>query len=244
MGSTPTEPNLDDDAELRQARAVLHASESEPSAAARAGLFSSITQAVAVDDASWIGLLRSRPTWLRRSLLLLLLAAIALSSWSAYGASAIALSPLRVGVSLAFFGLLMVVLSMLSLRPWHQPALSSRAEMFWVGGSLLCALGLSLWPGTDRYASLTELLSGALPCFVWGVAVALPVFVLMRVIDRGAWITGVLAALAAGLCANFALMTHCPTAGPEHMLLGHFAVIALFVAGYGLWSGLRGRRAG
>lgn len=240
MSGKPTEPKQEDSAELKRARSVLHAAESELSTEAHAGLFSSVAHAAALEDASWIGSLRSRPTWLRRSLLLSLLAGVALVALWTYGASAMAASPLRVGVSLLCFGTLAVALSMLSLRPWHQAALSLRAEASWIGGSLLCALGLSLWPG-DAHDSLSALLLGALPCFVWGVAVALSVFFVMRVIDRGAWISGVLAALAAGLCANFALMTHCPTAGPGHMMLGHFTVIAGGVAGYLLWSRLASR---
>lgn len=243
MSSKPSESDMDDSAELQRARSVLHAAERESSADAQARLLSSVTQAAAQEDASWLGLLRSRPTWLRRSLLLSLLAGVALVALSTYGASAMARAPLRVGVSLMFFGALAVALSMLSLRPWHQPALSLRAEIGWIAGSLLCAIALSLWPG-DAHGSVEELLSGALPCFVWGVAVALLVFFVMRVIDRGAWISGVLAALAAGFCANFALMTHCPTAGPGHMMLGHLSVIVGGVAGYTLWSRLRTDRAG
>jgi hypothetical protein len=206
-------------------------------------LFASVQAQAAREQSSWLGVLRAKATVARRLVVLTVLSAIVALELGLHAREAFAQAPLRVGFSLAAFGALMVMLLMSSLRPIHQPALSRRSEAWLVAGPLLVAIGLSLWPTLGASGTLQESLadawSGAKSCLLYGLAVAVPVYLVARLVDRGGWVTGVLAALGAGLAANFVLMTHCPMAGPEHMMLGHFGVIVVLLLASAAWSRFR-----
>ena len=62
-----------------------------------------------------------------------------------------------------------------------------------------------------------------------------PVYVALRLLDRGSSATAsLLAACAAGLTGNLVLQLHCPVDGVEHLMATHFSVALLFLVGLGL----------
>jgi hypothetical protein len=187
--------------------------------------------------------LRSRPTVVRRGSLAALL--ILLFVGFSLARPARALEPFellhrRIGL----VGLLVFVLAgvWLALSPTHRP-LVPRPVRF---GVFAAALGASLVIGlvptqgwwTNPAAAWT--VNVGLPCLIFGLAVAVPVYFLVRVFDRSpngvSMFTG---ALVAGLAGNTALHLRCLLRDAQHFLIGHFGVIllALFVAT--VWS--RGR---
>jgi hypothetical protein len=202
-------------------------------------MFAALQAQVARDDSGLVGALRAKPTSQRRLILLSALAALVLVEFGVHMRVAFHDVPVRVAVSLAVFGGLMVVMLLSSLRPMHQPALSPRAEALLVGGSVVAALGLSLWPTLHEHRSLADAARGATGCLTYGLAAAVPVYLLARMLDRGSSATGMIAALAAGLTANFLLMSHCRMQGADHMLFGHFGVIAILMIAYTVWSRLK-----
>lgn len=245
MGSGPSDPETTDATsqgagELDRARAALKRNEStfaDPTqGSGDAGMFASLQTQLAQEDTSLIGALRTKSSSTRRVMCFALLLAIVSVDLIRHASGALEESPMRVAVSMLVFGVLMVAMLSLSLRPIHQPALSRRAEALWVGGSVAAALLLSLWPTVHAHGSLIDAWHGATGCLTYGLCVAVPVYVIARMFDRGSFATSLFAAVAAGLCANFVLMTHCPMAGADHMLLGHFGVIATLGLAYSVWS--------
>lgn len=241
MSSLPRPP-LDDDAELQSVRDALRAADNAVDVAMQASVLASLQAVVEREDGTWRGALRAKPTTLRRLLVLAVpLTVVAVEFWL-HASDSLQQAPLRVGVSLSAFGVSMLVALMFSLRPLHQAPMPPLAQSLLVGGPIVLALGLSLWPTASVQATATDALRGAIPCLMYGLAVAVPVYVVTRILDRGSRLTGLLAALAAGLSANVVLMTHCPTAGPDHMVLGHFGVIVGLLLAYAAWSRLRALR--
>jgi hypothetical protein len=67
-----------------------------------------------------------------------------------------------------------------------------------------------------------------------GILLGIPVYALLRLVDRGNAFGSLVAAAAAGLAGNFILKAHCSVPGTSHELLGHASVAVLFVLGLGL----------
>ena len=122
-----------------------------------------------------------------------------------------------------------------ALRPVHQPPLPR-----WVGALVvLAALGatftLALLPPAHAGGLEGVGAHGAAPCLLYGLLFGLPVYGMLRVLDRGGGSPApLLGASAAGLAGNLVLQLHCPQTDPTHLLAGHFAVAALFIGGIGL----------
>jgi len=243
MASDSTQKNPEEDDALRSVRAALVGSGEGDAGAAGAveeRLFASLERDLAQDNTGWWSGLRGRSTAVRLGLLLGGLAVLVASRlWSLSTANHVEMTP-RVAASLVVLSLLMGALSVLGLRPLHRPALTWRAEMAAVVGSLLCVLVLSLWPTLD--AGIGTLAHAAVPeawrCFGMGTLVAGVVYAAVRMVHRGTWIGGLFAALLAGVAANLVLTTHCPAAAVEHTLFGHFLVMAVAGAAYVLASRL------
>lgn len=239
MGGSPEEQQATGEQaeDLEPMRAAVTAS--ERGVAPADALFEAMQAQLKREERSVLGGLRSQSTTTRRLIVIGVLAVIAAIELWLRARDAFDVAPLRVGISLAVFGVLMTTAALSSVRPLHLPALSRARELSLLAGPLAIALGLSLWPTSHAHEPLAETFRGAAPCFVYGSLVAIPVFLIARVLDRGAWLTGIAAALAAGLFANFVLMTHCPLAGSDHMLLGHFGVLFAGLAAFSLWTRLR-----
>lgn len=65
--------------------------------------------------------------------------------------------------------------------------------------------------------------SGA-PCMYVGLLLGIPVYVVLRLVDRGSPLGTVLAASAAGLLANLVLQVHCSVTSVGHRLVGHASI--------------------
>ncbi len=197
--------------------------------------FAQLQAVIAHDDARVLSGVRAQPTVVRRLTLLAELAALAGFELWLGGHDALHAAPLRVGVSLVVLAVVVVLAALYSTRPLRARLLSRGGEVALLLAPLAITLVLSLWPAGHVSGSLRASLEGALPCFIYGSVVALVVFLVARALDRGAWLSSVSAALSAGLFANFALTTHCPLAGVDHMLLGHFGVLFAALATCMLW---------
>lgn len=241
MASDSTQENPEEDDALRSARAALVGSGEADAGGAGAvedRLFASLERDLAQDKKGWWSGLRGRSTAVRLGLLLgglAVLVASRLRSMSTAGH--VEMTP-RVTASLVVLSLLMGALSVLGLRPLHRPALTWRAEVAAVFGSLLCVFVLSLWPSFDASAVEHAAVPEAWRCFGMGTLVAGVVYAAVRMVHRGTWIGGLFAALLAGVSANLVLTTHCPAASVEHTLFGHFLVMAVAGAAYVLASRL------
>ena len=71
-------------------------------------------------------------------------------------------------------------------------------------------------------------------CMGVGLLLGVPVYALLRLVDRGNALGSLVAAAAAGVAGNFVLKAHCPIAGATHELFGHASVALVFVVGLGL----------
>lgn len=193
--------------------------------------------------------LRGRSTAVRRGIAVLTFAALATFGVLAMPRPDMGVYPMaRMVLSLAALGLLALVSLHQALRPLHQPALRRAGGWLLVGGALLATLVVTALPPAHQAhpASLggtgDVLISRAAPCLYVGLLLGLPVFALVRLLDRGSVLSAVLAACAAGLTANFLLQVHCPITATEHNVVAHFGVALLFVAGVGLVDWLVSRR--
>lgn len=144
-------------------------------------------------------------------------------------------APLMKLGALAAIAVLTVVVA---LRPIQQPALPRWSVVAAIVISLgipiaLEALGPLLVDTPPAPGGLLGLFVESPPpwrCFGLGVALALPVVIVVAFLDRGARASStVLAAAAAGLAGNIALDAHCRSADPLHLVLGHALVVLLYV---------------
>lgn len=199
-------------------------------------MFSEVEATNSRNDAGFVGWLRTRPSWVRQLLLV---------SSGLMMASGIALVGVRpnftqlptayvvasgIGLTLA-----MVATAVLALRPLHQRALGRAVDWGLAAVALLVMLAVTGFtphvdgPSPPLAASVTH-------CALMGTAMALPVLLLARLLDRGSLAGPLMSALAAGLTANLMLMLRCPVDDPAHCVLGHFGVALLLI---GLMAGLR-----
>lgn len=125
-----------------------------------------------------------------------------------------------------------------TLRPLHQPMTS------WTHGAVTAAtlsatfLIAWLWPADVAETALSGP-TAHLPCFFFGIAAGVPVYLLLRWLDRGPSNSVLTAACAAGLSANLVLQLHCPVDNTDHLLLGHFGAVAFIVLALGAARMLR-----
>jgi hypothetical protein len=136
-------------------------------------------------------------------------------------------------VSLALLGAGLLVALVSALRPLSRPLRPARVLAV-AAGSLALPFVLAAIAAADRSAEHMAL-PRASACFLYGAAVSLPVFVLLRLLDRAEQVNLSSLAVLAGACglvANFILRLHCPSEEPLHLLLGHatIGVTWLFLA--------------
>lgn len=177
--------------------------------------------------------LKTRPTWLRRTmaiasaiaLFLFALVAVRRHDFSEYPVD-------RMMLTIAVMLVLLVASLWIGLRPLHQPSLPA-----WVNGTLtavsvvatfLFAAVPTLYLPVAPHVDLLQALG--MPCLYLGVLVGIPVYALARLLDRGASpLAAVLAALASGLTGNLVLQVHCAETSPMHLVFGHFSVLVAFL---------------
>lgn len=184
-------------------------------------------------DRGVAGYLRNRPTTVRR--------AICFGALGLIGAIAMLTLPMvdpakrttEWAATLAAYLVLMAISIVAATRPLQLPTLPK-----W-RGALLAALAVGatlvavLLPSAHTHAPSGSSI-GFGPCMGIGLLIGLPVYAVIRLVDRGNALGGLLAAAAAGLAGNFLLTYHCPATETGHIMAGHVSVAVIFVVGLGL----------
>ncbi|MGB5266801.1 MAG: hypothetical protein WBN30_09455 [Polyangiales bacterium] len=187
-------------------------------------------------DRSIAGFLRSRSTMARRAIVLSVFATLAVVGWFAFPLVGDQARTVQWAISLATFCVLLVLAMFMVTRPVHLPAVPQ-----WQSVCLVCiALGATVfaafWPHPAAQAATHEHVGGVMAgaCMGVGLLLGVPVYALLRLVDRGNALGSLVAAAAAGVAGNFVLKAHCTVPGTSHELLGHASVAVLFVVGLGL----------
>jgi len=182
------------------------------------------------------GFLRSRSTAVRRMLVLSIFALLGLVGWFAFPLIGAENRSLQWMVSLVAFCVLLIMAIFMVTRPVHLPALPR-----WQSICLVCvAVGATMiaafWPIPAALASTHDHGGGFMvgACMGVGLLLGVPVYALLRLVDRGNALGNLVAASAAGVAGNFVLKAHCSIPGTSHELLGHASVALVFVLGLGL----------
>lgn len=143
----------------------------------------------------------------------------------------------RMALSLAAMGLLLLVSLMVALRPLQRPGLPRWAAPAAASASLLALAALYLVSPLEPYAVLDAAsLRPALICLAIGLALGVPVYAVIALLDRGGARRAMPMAAAAGLAANLMLHIHCPSTQSWHLMLGHFGAAALLLLSVALWA--------
>jgi len=187
-------------------------------------------------DRTMTGFLKSRSTMVRRAIVLTVFSGLAIAGWFAFPVVGDQARTAQWVASLVTFSVLLVLAMFMVTRPVHLPALPR-----WQSVCLACiAVGVTalaaFWPYPAAQAA-TEAPSGNImagACMGAGLLLGVPVYALLRLVDRGNAFGSLVAASAAGLAGNFVLKAHCSIPGTSHELLGHASVALVFVLGLGL----------
>jgi hypothetical protein len=188
------------------------------------------------NDRTIAGFLRSRSTMMRRLIVLSTFAVLAFGGWFAFPVVGDHARTVPWTATLVTFCVLLVVAMFMVTRPVHLPALprwqSVCLACIAVGATILAAF----WPHPAAQAATHDPTGGAMAgvCMGAGLLLGVPVYALLRLVDRGNAFGSLVAASAAGLAGNFVLKAHCTVAGTSHELLGHASVALVFVVGLGL----------
>lgn len=196
-----------------------------------------VAAGVAAEDARPLATLRQRPTWQRQLVGVGALVLLVGTTFVAMPRADLALYPVwRLVLELGTYALAYMLCLLVALRGAHLPSLSPRVTYALATGAIALVGLVGLLPAPHEHGEhvsrgLAELLS---PCAVVGVMVALPVYALVRLLDRGSSLSAVAAAGAAGLAGNSLLQMHCANTQSAHMLLGHAAVGVWLLLGVAL----------
>jgi hypothetical protein len=200
-------------------------------------MFCSMKERCDKTDHTLAGFLRSRSTTTRRIIVVSIFAVLGLVGWFAFPLIAAEARTVQWTASLVAFCVLLLLAAFMVTRPVHLPALPR-----WQSVCLTCiAIGATVvaafWPVPSAVAAATHdhgggFMAGA--CMGVGLLLGVPVYALLRLVDRGNALGSLVAAAAAGVAGNFVLKAHCSIAGTSHELLGHASVAVVFVLGLGL----------
>jgi hypothetical protein len=188
------------------------------------------------NDRTITGFLRGRSTMVRRLIVLTVFSALAIVGWFAFPVVGDQARTVQWTASLVTFCVLLVVAMFMVTRPVHLPALPRWQSMclacIAVGATVLAAF----WPYPSALAATHDHSGGTMvgACMGAGLLLGVPVYGLLRLVDRGNAFGSLVAASAAGLAGNFVLKAHCSVPGTSHELLGHASVALVFVLGLGL----------
>jgi hypothetical protein len=176
--------------------------------------------------------MQTRPTWVRRSTAALAAGLIVFFG----GVRALRpdiedCSPLHLALGLGALVFLLALSAYEALRPLHRPALPPWKSGALIALTLASTFVLALIPPHHGPVDGAPLLAHVTPCLFTGLLLGLPVYLLLRLLDRGSGAGALLAACAAGLAGDLALQLRCPRTDLEHLMLGHFLVALLFVGG-------------
>jgi hypothetical protein len=214
-------------------------------------LFEGVAEQVAAEKglAAW---LRNRATPERLGIAIISVVAISLLVLLLTGRVDWPVYPLpRMGWMLGGLGLLYLLMVWIALLPAYKP---TPQRVVIVG---LAALGLALpfvqglLPMAHDLHTMSlqgagdDLLSKAVACFTFGSIVAIPLVVIVALLDRdrqGSGFRRLFTALCGGLAGILALQLHCPITQPIHLIWGHATVATGMVLMVGLFHAVRGVR--
>ena len=193
-------------------------------------MFSKVKTECDENDHTVAGFLRGRSTKARRLIVFSVFGALAIAGWFIFPLVNEQGRTTPWVASLVAFAILMLIAMYMVTRPVHLPALPR-----WQTWLLVCiAVGATIvaafWPlpGAQVHTHAPWLCMGV------GLLLGVPVYALLRLVDRGNALGNLIAAAAAGVAGNFVLKAHCPVPGTAHELLGHASVAIVFVLGLGL----------
>lgn len=129
-------------------------------------------------------------------------------------------------------GVLLMLALAAVLRPAHRPNLPRWKSMALTALAIAATTVLALVPNLHAHAEVRPFgIMSIAPCALFGLGVGVPIYGLLRLLDRGNPLGRVVAAAAAGLMANITLELKCPYGGAAHLVIGHVMVLVFFVAG-------------
>jgi drug/metabolite transporter (DMT)-like permease len=137
-------------------------------------------------------------------------------------------SPGPLAATLGLLCVLSFASAMLCLRAAHRPPLPAWATAAWVLTAVVTASAVLLASSAPQ-SGVAATAPGSLPCLAVGLMLGLPVYFVLRLLDRGGTPHAVAGALAAGLVAVLLLELHCPVRAPIHLMVGHVGVVLAFV---------------
>ena len=187
-------------------------------------------------DRTVTGFLRSRSTMARRLIVLTVFAALAVIGWFVFPLVGDEARTAPWTASLVTFCILLVLAMFMVTRPVHLPALPRWQSMCLACVAIGATVLAAFWPHPAAQAATQDHTGGAMAgaCMGVGLLLGVPVYALLRLVDRGNAMGSLVAAAAAGLAGNFVLKAHCSVPGTSHELLGHASVALVFVVGLGL----------
>ncbi|MBX2813027.1 MAG: DUF1109 family protein [Myxococcales bacterium] len=142
----------------------------------------------------------------------------------------------RLLIILGVLGILLGASVWYGLHPLHRPPLPRGYDKLLVVVSLVSLVVLAYWPLAIPMPSKPDDWGHAVPCLFMGTLFGLPVYLVLRLLDRGGRpIAAFLAAASAALAANGALALFCDNTSIGHVLRGHASVGFLFVGTLVLW---------
>lgn len=108
---------------------------------------------------------------------------------------------------------------------------ATRALELGLGLPAVYALAAASTLAAGPVTSAKSFVAQTLGCFGYGLLLSAPLIALLWLLDRGAGPRRRLlsAAAACGLAANAALVLHCPSSDPLHLMLGHAAIAGVLV---------------
>lgn len=235
------EPEATEDRPDPRLREALRAAELTAGPGALDDVFARVSDDVAREDAHPLARLRARSTRARR--------AIAIASFIALFGFAItqgargdlALYPLpRLVLECAAYVVLLVLSIFAAVRSEALPALPRARVALLVALGVVAAVVLAVAPAPHALPihlvgrESDAFMGGGSPCMYVGLTLGLPVYVVLRLVDRGSPLASVLAASAAGLLANLVLQVHCPVTSVGHRLVGHASIGPILLVSLGV----------
>lgn len=178
--------------------------------------------------------LRARPTWQRRTAIVLAIllgaAAVGLSLTLRVRPDLAVYPAWRLAGELVLLGVLATACAWSALRPVHCPPPSRGQVLALLGLALAVPAGLALMPPAHAHPANAvgggdDLFRFALGCFLNSALHAVPCAALLWALARSnTLLTATLAAAGAALAGVLAVQLHCPIEGAPHQLLGHSTV--------------------
>jgi hypothetical protein len=210
--------------------------EPEEPAEALDRMFGEVKSRCAKSDRTISGFLRSRSTVARRAIVLSVFALLLFVGWFVFPLVGDQARSAPWTASLVTFCVLLLLAMLMVTRPVHLPELPRWQSVGLVSVAVGATIVAAFWPLPAAQAAAHEHAGGVMAgvCMGVGLLLGVPVYALLRLLDRGNAFGSLVAAAAAGLAGNFVLKAHCPVPGTSHELLGHASVAIVFVLGLGL----------